>query len=621
MAGTQTPNRQPATLQMEGKVVTGGELSRRMIKGLLGFEATGSQVKVKAVAWVNQAVQATLSLGNEKDLIFTIARRTEQGDGIVVTPTLVVSYSGGDLPRPMARQLESVGAQRLASWDIHRVAELIAGDPEAGEPGQPAPSTDSNPNRPRSLLDTWGPSDAYADFFAGGELARGQLDSLDPSSLFVFVQHSDAECNHVNPHGIAPIVWLVNYPWDDRVRHDKRPWNLKPKDPEKCGQMLTTDLTETDVIMGNPDKVRRALELGAKEAKRVGRTLFFSNTCVPVVTGEDVESEVRRCGETCECPMLFLTTTPRSMVNVFHDVLVTQRLAAEASAAPPNPDLINLVGFPDNRGTGELAQLLGQSAITVNARILPQLEVDIVTRLPRGAVNVMWPNAGWQHMYDQLTFESRTPFVMPAAPYGIQGTRDWLMAVADTVSRRERAEEAWAHELSRWQDLWDALSVRAKGYRLALVVRGNEMHYLAKPAETWGVPMVSMLEEMGFGLDLLVKLDGIEQAAKAAKVVQELFKDPARHSFKGFNSPEMLTSRLAACPAKAVLTYHFYDWRVTQAGKNLFSLQHFECGLPGAVRTLERLVGICSNPFYQRYRRYLKRTPEGLRAPPVVEED
>jgi len=52
---------------------------------------------------------------------------------------------------------------------------------------------------------------------------------------------------------------------------------------------------------------------------------------------------------------------------------------------------------------------------------------------------------------------------------------------------------------------------------------------------------------------------------------------------------------------------------LSSTGKSRFTLQHFEVGLPGAIRTVERLVRICETPFYRRYRRHLGRSRTGLR--------
>jgi len=581
---------------------------------LLGLEGSGLPYRVRAVAWKDQGLLASVTLSDELELLFSFDRRTEETEGIIKTDRVVVSYSGGDVPGDLGEVLENVGAARVADYDMERLAGLVLADPEAGKPGLPIPSRDERDNRPSSLLDTWGESDAYADFFAGGEIARSQLDSLDPTNLFVFVQHSDQECNHVNPHSVAPIMWLVNYPWEERTRWDRAARPEGFTDFTVVDRMLSSDLTESDVIMGNPDKVRQVLEKGVEVSKRLDKTLFFSNTCVPVVTGEDVESEVKRTRAGCEdCPILYLTVTPRAMVNVFHDVLVAKRLEAEARTEPRGGNVINLVGYPRNRAHDELEAMLAAVGVERNVSLLPDLNFDLVEELPKAALNVFLSNSTWRHLYDQLTFESRIPFISPLPPYGMAGSRAWLTAILDELKLEGDADAAVEALAAPRRARWDALVKEAKQYRVALVVRASETYYLTKPTFSWGVPIVDALEEMGFSLDVLLKLDSREEAAKAAREVHGTFAHPDRHTIKGFNTMEMLFSRLEEAPSHALLTYHFFDWRATQAGMNTFSLQQFEPGVAGAVRTLERLVGICRTPYYRRYARHLQRTPEGLR--------
>ncbi|MFH1533133.1 MAG: nitrogenase component 1 [Pseudomonadota bacterium] len=602
--------------KLEGSITAGGAATRKAVSMLLGLEGSGLPYRIRAVAWKDQGLLASLTLSDDKELLFSFERRTEENEGIIKTDHVVVSYSGGEIPRDLAPILERVGGARLADYNMERLAALVVADPEAGKPGLPIPSRDEQDNRPASLLDTWGESDAYADFFAGGEIARSQLDSLDPTNLFVFVQHSDQECNHVNPHSVAPIMWLVNYPWEERTRWDRAARPEGFTDFTVVDRMLSTDLTENDVIMGNPGKVRRVLEKGLEVSKKLDKTLFFSNTCVPVVTGEDVESEVKRARAGCEdCPILYLTVTPRAMVNVFHDVLVTRRLAAEAGTEPRGPNVINLVGYPRNRSHDELEGLLNAVGVERNVSLLPDLNFDLVEELPAAALNVFLSNSLWQHLYDQLTFESKLPFISPLPPYGLAGSQAWLAAILDALKLDGDPGAAVDALVAPLRDRWDRLVEEARGYRVALVIRASETYYLTKPTFTWGVPIVAALEEMGFSMDVLLKLDSREEAARAARDVHGTFTHPDRHTIKGFNSMDMLFSRLEEAPSHALLTYHFFDWRASQAGMNTFSLQQFEPGVAGAVRTLERLVGICRTPFFRRYARHLKRTPDGLRVP------
>lgn len=610
-----------AGLRLTGKITAGGAASRNAVAKLLGLDGKDLPYRIRAVAWKEQVLVAAVTVAEDKELLFTFEPRTADNNGIIKTEHLVVSYSGGDAPKALAEFLEKQGNDRLLDFDMERLAAIIVSDPEAGKPGLPIPTRNLD-DRPRYLLDTWGASDAYADFFAGGEIARSQLDSLDHSKFFVTIQHSDQECNYVNPHSIAPIMSLVNYPWEERTRWDRVARADDVLDlTEIADSMLATDLTENDVIMGNRDKVRRVLERGTEVSNATGKTLFFSNTCVPVVTGDDVESEVKRCQGACEeCPVLYLTVSPRAMVNVFHDVLVTQRLDAETKVEPRAPNVINLVGYPQNRAHEELEAMLTAVGVDLNVSLLPDLDFDLIKQLPEATLNVFLSNSTWQHLYDQLVFESKVPFISPLPPYGFAGSRAWLAAIVDALGLDTDVDGAFETLAAPHRERWEALVGEASTYRLALVVRASETHYLTNPTNAWGVPLVATLEEMGFSLDILLKVDSRDEAAKAAKEVHEACGTPERHTIKGFNSLEMLNSRLKDASSHGILTYHTFDWRATQAGMNVFSLHQFEAGIAGAVRTLERLNGICRTPYFRRYSRYLSRTAEGLRPLPAAGE-
>lgn len=281
-------------MNLEGRCVPAGAQSRAFLSHLLGISETRGRYGVKAVAWMDHAVEASVPLQGGEEVAFRIERRSEDSAGMVVTDHLVLYFRGKGIPEDLFEAVETHAKERLGEHTIESLSEKIAADPELGDPSLPMPPGVDEKERPRSLLDTWGDRDAYADFFAGGELARAQLDSLDPGALFSFIQHSDCECLHVNPHGGGPVVCLVNYPWDNRIRHGVTTSERQDLTTAAVEGMITTDLDENDVIMGNPEKLQRVLDHAEKMYRRSGKTLFFSNTCTPVVTGEDVESQVRR---------------------------------------------------------------------------------------------------------------------------------------------------------------------------------------------------------------------------------------------------------------------------------------------------------------------------------------
>lgn len=600
-----------AVARLSGKVVAAGESSRRAVSLLLGLDGTHSVATVTAVAWVDQTLQAAVDFGKDQLVIFTFARRSEDTQGLVLTEHLAVTHGRVGPGRVYSERLRRIAPKLFGNVTLEALATLISQDPETGGPGLAMPVDDTAGDHPRSLLDTWGESDAYADFFAVGEVARGQLDSLSPTNFFLFVQHSDSECQCVHPRGVAPLISLVNFPWEDRVRSDREPQAPIVTRTDSFDVMVTSELNEDDVIMGNQDKLRRLFQTATRIAEEKGRTLFFANTCVPIVTGEDVQSEFKRCTADCSCDSLYLTVDPRSMVNVFHEPLVKRRIEYEASVKS-KPRTINIIGLAPSRGAEELRDLLSAMGIAVNVLLIPDLSYELIDALPLASLNVFVPNDTRQHLYDQMVVDTRIPHIEPPAPYGVEGTRRWIGEIARAVGVESDLGGATAHLKDPWRERWKSAKQRASRHRLGLVVRGEEVYHLTLPGCTWGVPIVAVLEEMGFGLDILLKLQNREQARDVSQEIHRLFANPERHSIKGFNSLDMMLSRLGESPCEAVMTYHSFDWRVSQAGKNAFSLQHFEVGMQGAVRTAERLIGICETPFYRQYARFLGRTPEGL---------
>jgi hypothetical protein len=109
-----------------------------------------------------------------------------------------------------------------------------------------------------------------------------------------------------------------------------------------------------------------------------------------------------------------------------------------------------------------------------------------------------------------------------------------------------------------------------------------------------------MLEEMGFGIDVLVHDPRAVVAGPMGSPPRLLERFRGLQSQAFGNLPE-LERCLREGEFRAVFSDIFYDWRLTQAGKAQFSQRNFEMGLKGALRSLQNLLHICRLPFYERY--------------------
>lgn len=606
--------------KIAGRRLALGAQSLARVAWLLGLDQAPERFRPTSAGWIEDHLEIAIPAGGGRDVVFRLARAVADEKAFVTTEHLTLTYRAKAFPAPLAAAIRAAAERRLVRVTLEDVADFVAADPELGAAGLPMPAATSA--HPAHQLDTWGAPDAWADFFARGEVARSQLDSIDPSKLFRFIQHCDSECLLVNPYGLTATVPLIEYPWADRARAAGE--GSLPKsgpgapgrddDDDAGGEMMTTDLDERDVIFGNPGKVRAILEKATSRKDAQQRMIFFSNTCVPTVTGEDVESVVREFQAKSDVPLLYLTVTPKAMNDVFRGLLVERRLGAEATAPAPDPNAVNLIGFPDDRATGELVALLARFGVRVHTMLLPELDVPRIEGLAGASLNVFRPNEVWAHYFEQLRERSRTPHVTPPAPYGREGTRRWLATVLDGLGRT-LDPAAWDAATLEDSAAWDAACARARQHRLGLVVRGEELQYLTDPAHTWGVPLLELTREAGFGLDLMLYATDARTGRAQAEQVVGVVEPGSRWTIHLFPTFDALDNLLQRSACEAVLTHYFFDWRLSQAGKNRFSLQHFEMGLTGGVRTVQRLVAACELPFYKRYRRFLRRTPEGLRAP------
>jgi hypothetical protein len=602
---------------LQGRIAPGGARSRAFLSSLLGLEVTPREdgTRVVAAGWMGDHAEVEVA-GPEGQWVVLHLERFQAGQKrLVASEHLSLHFRGEQVWPELERRLRRV---RLGATTLEEVAAAIAGDPDMDPARDRVPRASAGDQAhydAQSLLSTWDSSETWSQFFAVAEIAHNRLDSFDVFERGTIIQHCDRDCLLVTPKGPVPMVERVFFPWLDRTRAIGRPPRRRDrtKQGDACrhGSMVTTDLRERDVVMGSLGKLEKVLDHVL--ARGVGDMLFLSCTCVPFVTGEDVGSLVERYRHKVDRPFFFLTTTPQSSIGVFREVLVTARQAAEAASGEPEPHAVNLIGYPPEPALDELRGLLGEAGVRVNAVFIPEMDFSAIAELPRAPLHVLYPNAPWQSTYDQLLFESRIRSVTPPAPFGRHGVEAWLAQVVAAAGVRADAGAIVERAFEPHRAAFESLRAEAAGHRLGFVVGSDDVHRLCNPAATWGVPLLSMVEELGFGVDVLVRASDRKTAYTSARKIQAVLAQPERHTFKAFGDRERLARLLADGAFDAVYSDHLFDGRLSSAGKAQFSLQEFEKGLAGAIRTAERLLEVCRFPLYRRYRRYLAPEVEGPR--------
>jgi hypothetical protein len=587
-----------------GATLAGGAASRERLGKALGVAAlAGRGTSVVAVAWVADHIEIEVQTPGHGTVLLSVERARAGSPAFLRCGAVSIGYRGADALDPaLATVIGRVAPRSLGALEIEDLARMIASDPDAGRSGEPlplAPLADQQRFDRGALLASWGSPDVWSRFFAVAETARAQLDSLDTFNHAISVQHCDPECLFLAPQTGVPMVPLALYPWDDRVRRIdwRRPGRRREPDPSST-RLVTTELDERHVVMGS-SLARLDAALASLDPDRVPRNamVFCASTCVPVVAGEDTEAVVRAHQQRlAPVPLLHLTTTPFSMQSLLRDLLVARRLEAERRSGPPDTGSINLVGFSEDPALDDLAGLLARLGISINAAVLPALDPELIDRLPRASLAVVHPSETWQGHYEQLLFDSRTPWISPPAPYGRGGTLRWLSAVASALGVEVDMERELRDRLHDHDVRLEALRSRASTHRIGFVVRDDEAFLLTRPEKTSGVPLVPLVREMGFGVRVLLHVSGTGSSVEA-EIRALLDHEPDAVVILG-SSSEL---RDALDGVSAVYSEHFFDRRLTSAGLASFSGQHFERGLDGELRTLRRLVELCELPFYRRY--------------------
>jgi len=412
----------------------------------------------------------------------------------------------------------------------------------------------------------------------------------------VFISDCDRECNLYFQHHNGPAEYF-----------NLAPWNIQPE-RKMALSFRSTDATEMDAIMtGCEDRLRSLIkEVACRERPQL---IAVIDSCMSKLSGDSVtrvvESLVPELGG---LPVLDLTMGTDNMWARLIEFFQVPR------QSPPDAS-VNLIGFGHKRlpGLAELRSLLQAAGVCVNTCFIPSFNIDELHRFGDAALNVLYPSPIVGDYFHKVKPLCTAPILEPPAPYGFEGTRDWLNAIFRELDMELVSDECAEKITSQAADTWRALTLESSQFRISVVLMDNHFTALYMPQTRLGVPWLSCLDEMGFGIDLLVlETENTTRNGRPLQEFEELvqkFRRPASHRIIPVSSEQELQEILEGSSSSLVYTEVFNDRRVTTSGKTPFSVMDFEMGFAGALRTLERLLGYCRSQFYRRYKKHLKCEP------------
>lgn len=558
---------------------------------LAGPESTAAVAKLLGLPVLSLcgvgATNVRVGLRNGKAALAVYLLPKGAPNAVLETAGLAISAEGE--PGPTMRKLMEAMALRLGARTLEDMLSIIASDPKTFVemvPGGDSTSALRVPIAagPINLLEA-----GWRNFFADQdyEVLLGYPELK--MNKTIYARYSDRECLY-SWSGNDPRKWSF-FAYPVRVPSDSFGATVF-----RTG--IVMELEERDMVLGAVEKADALVESVAKaSAGSDAEYVVYNHFCTSIVMGEDSGSITRRVEEASGLKTVCWSHGDRDQLNNFGEHFKELFAKRGFFDVTPDPFAVNLFHFPTDYREAELVPLLSEMGVKANTRLFPDVDFPSMERIPFAAAHVFCSATSYQSKLPELLAGGARPVLTVRAPYGIEDTGECLRAIARAAGREAAFEPVWKEKLRALKPEWEELSARAKEYRLAFVVSETTLPMLWELRHGQGAPMMRMIEEMGFGVDILYydpHNDG-----------PVLGEDNRCARLTTFRTPEDLTRLLKEGEFRAVYSDIFFDWRVSAAGKARFSSKDFEMGLEGALRSLRRLLAVCRLPFYQRYGSHL----------------
>ncbi len=495
------------------------------------------------------------------------------------------------------RSLMERAERRLRGAAFGVLLKVVRLDPDRRIVTRARPEAERRDDEPfdRSVVRTYDGSVAWRTFFADLEQQRNYSHQLVGKVLAI--RHEDLECGYATPRLCDGTPSFFSY-----ARTHQSP-GREGSDVGRSGEPdkhhwgwadLATDLRDQDVIQGGAAKVEAMLDQVAGWADKPD-LVMVKTACVPKVIGDDLSTAIERFEARTGVPTVFVDNLADEHADAFSVLLQRLRWGHNLPPMEQRRGRINLVGYPKVPAMARLESMLETLGVTLNARLVPEVSLDHMGRYPRAELQVLFDSRLYQPTFEQLFGSVDIPTLRPPLPYGVAGSRAWLASVAGALGKEGGLESLWEAQWAPHEDSWSQLTTMAGDHCLGFVVDRHGAELLLHPQKSTGVPMLAVLQEMGFELELLC-YEGERDSAPLAALLGHVLV---------FHDVAELEARLRASAATAFYSELTFDRRLSRCGKAQFSVAAFEPGIEGAFATLRALLRICRLPFYRRYARYL----------------
>lgn len=400
----------------------------------------------------------------------------------------------------------------------------------------------------------------------------------------VTLEYADLECFNARPQRSFQKWSFRDWPVDGT---DGKHLAVDKEEP-----LIRAELEEKDMILGSGEKADALVE-EVRRLASAGNYLVVTHLCTPIILGDDFNGLARRLEEASGSTAVSWGQKDRDQKDNFGEFFSSVLSRSGFFDTPGDPEAVNLFHFPWDLREEMIRPFLDEIGLKVNVCMFPDVHFPSIEDIPKAAVQIFCEKSSQTDRVLEIIKKTSRKVVTVRAPYGIEGTRECLRGIAKAAGKEKRFEAAWAGRLEAVMPSWEKMKKEARGLRVAFVVTESTLPMLSKLRFGQGAPLLTMLLEMGFGIDFLY----YERHGEMPELPGAL----AGSRVTTFRSPWELEKALRGGEFRAVYSDIFFDWRLSGAGKARFSARDFGLGLKGALRSFERMLAVCRLPFYHRY--------------------
>ena len=566
-AAERQPERMlPAT----GKVV-GGPQSLLAFTQLLRLDSGARKhhhIELTEALWEDGSLTLSLKSPSLGKLRFSLARAEEGGASFKVVAGWSLSYEGQLSKSGMALLEFIVGRLEKVRPDealLHRALTLDTASQLVGtsHSGKTAAQEKLAPV-PRHWC-VWGEESHAGLFLFDDERQRKVNASLRlGGSRMLNIHHAGDVCQFSKQRTSAYSTHFIRAPWQAEMPEHEF---------AEESEWLYTRLGEYHLIAGSNDVLSDLLTKTAAGGLDWDAVSIWVS-CSPVVSGEDWRGVVREFAKDYDGPILTMGIgdgdSSGDLITVAQETLRRQP-PQEMEAAG-----VHLVGFPPARGRIELADLLRRGGIPVQQFHLPDVHVNRLKDYREAVVQLHWPAQEYFRLYRELFEPLPVPTIRIEPPFGIAGTEAFVRTAATACGVDAVAVlEILAGERDRCEAELARLRPFCARHRIGIALTARQVGLAQQPERTQGIPFISFLEELGFQVEVLTNSE-----------------EEARLNW-------WLRSGLSA-----VFTDVAHDRRLLDLGISPVGFSDLEAGFAGAVRSQQRVLNVCSTPFFREFARY-----------------